>query len=164
MKRTDREPPDFTDDTALGATKKRALRIMGRRNMSAADMEKRLLDKGEPPDLVRETVDWLISMGAINDPEYAVLIVRHYCAKGYGPARVRDELFKRGIPRELWDSVLENLDAEESADAAYDFLVKRLKGSTDRDDIRRASDALVRRGFGFDDARAAVNRYLESLN
>jgi len=147
------------DDSTLSATKKRALRIMGKRNMSAADMEKRLLSKGELPEDVSATIQWLVDMGAIDDAGYAALILRHYSAKGYGHARVRDELFRRGIPRELWDDALLCMDDEESADAALEFLKKKLKGSIDKDDIRKASEALVRRGFGYDEARAAVNNY-----
>jgi len=151
------------DEDNLSSTKRRALRILGNRNMSASDMERRLLAKGEQPEDVSETIQWLIEMRAINDTEYAALIVRHYSAKGYGPARVRDELYKRGIPRDLWDDALVAMDDEESGDAALEFLKKKLKGSDDKDDIRRATDALIRRGFGYEDARIAVNRYLETL-
>ena len=131
--------------------------------MSAMDMEKRLLGKGETPEAVSETVQWLEDMGAINDTEYASLIVRHYSAKGYGAARVKDELFKRGIPRDLWDDALVELDSEDMGDAALEFLSRKLKGSTDKNELRKATDALIRRGFGYEEARAAMNRYLEGL-
>jgi len=145
----------------LESTKKRALKILGSRNFSEQEMLKRLTSKGETEENSAEAVRWLVELGYINDPDYATLIVRHYSAKGYGVARVRDELFKRGIPRDLWDEKLDEISGEEMEDAAFEFLKKKLKGSEDKDDLRRASDALVRRGFSFDDARAAVNRYLE---
>jgi len=145
----------------IESTKKRALKILGNRNFSEKEMIKRLVSKGESQEDSEEAVAWLVEMGYINDSDYATLIVRHYASKGYGEARVRDELYKRGIPRDLWDENLAMLDGEESADAAFEFLKKKLRGSNDKDDLRRASDALVRRGFSYDGARAAVNRYLE---
>ena len=126
-------------------------------------MAKRLASKGESPEDAEETVRWLVELGYINDSDYATLIVRHYVSKGYGEARIRDELYKRGVPRDLWDEKLTEQDDEESNDAALEFLKKKLRGSDDKDDLRRASDALVRRGFSFDDARAATNRYLEYI-
>jgi len=143
-------------------TKKRALRILGNRSFSEREMLKRLTGKGESQEDAEETVKWLVDLGYINDCDYATLIVRHYSAKGYGMARIRDELYKRGIPRDLWDEKLDELDDTDVGDAALEFLSKKLRGSTDKDDLRRACDALVRRGFSYDEARSAVNRYLDN--
>ena len=145
----------------LEDTKKRALKILGHRSFSEKEMLKRLVNKGESQENSEETVRWLVELGYINDTDYATLIVRHYSLKGYGVSRIRDELYKRGIPRDLWDDKLAELDDAEMGDSALEFLSKKLRGSEDKDDLRRASDALVRRGFSYDDARAAVNRYLE---
>ena len=145
----------------LESTKKRALRILGNRNYSEKEMHKRLKDKGEAEEDAAETVRWLVELGYIDDSNYATLIVSHYIQKGYGESRVKDELFKRGIPRDLWDEKLSVLNESQTSDAAFEFLSKKLRGSEDKDDLRRATDALVRRGFSYDDARAAVSRYIE---
>ena len=142
-------------------TKKRALKILGSRNFSEQEMLKRLTGKGETEENSAEAVRWLVELGYINDSDYATLIVRHYSAKGYGVVRIRDELYKRGISRELQEEKLDEINDEEIGDAALEFLKKKLKGSEDKDDLRRATEALARRGFSFDDARAAMNRYLE---
>jgi len=144
------------------ATKKRALRILGNRNFSEQEMRKRLIGKGEPTEAAEEAVAWLVELGYINDSDYASLIVNHYSGKGYGVSRIRDELYKRGIPRDLWDEKLAMLDEEDMTDMALEFLNKKLRGSEDKDDLRRASASLVRRGFSYDEARAAINRYLDS--
>ena len=145
----------------IESTKKRALRILGSRNFSEQEMHRRLVSKGETEEDAAETVRWLVELGYIDDSNYATLIVEHYTQKGYGESRVKDELFKRGIPRDLWDEKLAVLEDSQPNDAALEFLKKKLRGSEDKDDLRRATDALVRRGFSYDDARAAVNRYLE---
>ena len=147
----------------IESTKKRALKILGSRNFSEQEMIKRLTGKGENQEDAEEAVRWLVELGYINDPDYATLIVRHYSRKGYGEARIRDELYKRGIPRELWDEKLAETDSDGIDDAALEFLKKKLRGSDDKDDLRRASDALIRRGFSYENARAAISKYLESM-
>jgi len=146
---------------SIESTKKRALKILGNRNFSEQEMLKRLTGKGESHEDSEETVRWLVELGYINDSDYATLIVNHYSAKGYGLARIRDELYKRGIPRDTWDEKLAELDDEDMLDTAIEFLRKKLRGSLDKDDLRRASDALVRRGYSYSDAKSAINRYIE---
>ena len=148
----------------LDKIKNRALKILGSRTFSEKEMTKRLTSKGETQEDAEETVKWLVELGYINDNDYATLIVRHYSGKGYGMARIKDELYKRGIPRDLWDEKLALLDGDEMTDTALEFLKKKLRGSDDKDDLRRASAALVRRGYSYEDVKSAINRYLECLD
>lgn len=147
---------------SLADTKKRALRLLGNRSFSELEMARRLMQKGESAEDAEEAARWLVELGYINDSEYGSAIVRHYSGKGFGEARIRDELYKRGIPRELWDEMLAELGSEGAGDAAVEFLRKKLRGSEDKDDLRRGVDALVRRGFSYTDARSAVDAYLNS--
>lgn len=150
-----------SDDKTLEAAKKRALRILGDRYMSRREIERRLISKGELEDAAREAAAWLEDTGAINDREYAAMIGRHYTAKGYGLAKVRNELFRRGIPREMWDEVIAEAEKDGVDKSAIEFLRKRLNGSREKNDLYRASDALQRRGFSYEEARTAVKKYLE---
>jgi len=158
---SEEEQKELADGISLSSSKTRAIRILGNRSLSAREMEKRLVRKGESEDIAQETVKWLEDIGAINDDDYASTIVRHYCAKGYGIARIRDELYRRGIPREMWDEALNGLEGMD--DAAYAFLEKKLRGSRDKDNLRRATDALCRRGYSYEEARTAIKKYTESL-
>jgi len=159
---SDDEYAQLRGETKLSSSKARAMRILGSRNFSSGEMERRLVSKGESQDTARKTVQWLEDIGAVNDAEYAAAITQSYCAKGYGLARIKDELYRRGIPRELWDDALSGLDNADDS-AVYSFLEKKLGGSRDRSDIRRATNALCARGFSYEQARSVVGRYLESI-
>ena len=50
------------------------------------------------------------SWASSTTPAYAAQVVRYYSAKGYGERKLRDELYRRGVPRELWDEALEGAD------------------------------------------------------
>lgn len=135
----------------------KAARMASGRMLSRKELTDRLSRKGLDLDTAKETADWLESLGAVDDAAYAGVIVRHYAASGYGPGRVRQELQKRGIPRALWDEALTQLP--DSADAIDRFLRKKLGGRTpDRAMLKKLSDALLRRGFSWNDIRPALNR------
>ena len=96
-------------------------------------------------------------LGYLNELEYAGRVVRHYVSKGFGERKIRDELYRRGVPRELWEKALAQIeDNSESLDA---FLEKKLRGSHDPRDVKKASDALVRRGFSWSEISDALRRY-----
>ena len=74
----------------------------------------RLVKKGAQEEDAESAVEYLERIGAVDDVAYAQMLVRHYSARGYGEARIRDELFHRGVPHENWDEALEALpDAQE---------------------------------------------------
>jgi regulatory protein len=163
MDKESKENTGQISDSEQSRSRVRAIKILGNRQMSSNEMERRLVRKGESVDTAKDTVQWLEEVGALGDAEYASAITRHYSAKGYGIARIKDELFKRGVPRDLWDEALMALEESDMDEAAGRFLEKKLRGSSDKNDLRKALDALCRRGFSYEDARAAIARYLESI-
>ena len=86
-------------------------------------------------------------------------MVELYARKGYGKRKIRDELYRRGIPRELWDEALSQIEEEDNTSAIDAFLEKKLKGSHDPKDVKRASDALARRGFSWSEISDGLRRY-----
>ena len=79
----------------------------------------------------------------MDDAAYAGVIARHYGGMGYGAARVRQELHRRGVPMELWDEALEQLPPPE--EAIRKFLAGKLRGrGMTPEDSRRLAAALQR--------------------
>ena len=131
--------------------------LIGKRAMSRRDLERKLQAKGASEAEARYAAEWLEATGAINDADYAALLVRHCAQLGYGPARIRDKLYEKGVPRELWEDALDTLpDQSEDVDR---FLRSKLRGELpDEKEKKRLTDALLRRGFSWGDVRAAWNR------
>ena len=91
--------------------------LIGKRAMSRRDLERKLQEKGASEAEARYAAEWLEAIGAINDADYAALLVRHCAQLGYGPARIRDKLYEKGVPRELWEDALDTLpDQSEDVD------------------------------------------------
>ncbi len=98
----------------------------------------------------------------MDDKRYAALVVRQYAGKGYGERRVRMELQRRGVPRELLDEALAEMPAQD--DALLTLLRRKLGDSFDRADIKRATDALARKGYGWDEIGEALQRLRDELD
>ena len=138
--------------------KERALAMLDRRDYSRAELLKKLREKGEDAAEAEAAVERLVELGFVDDARYAPLVVRRCAAKGYGPQRVRQELLRRGIPRELWDEAMAQMPVQD--DAVDRLLRSRLKSAhPDRAELKRASDYLLRKGYGWDEIRAALARY-----
>lgn len=139
--------------------KEYALNALSARPLSCQELRQKLEGKGCAPEQAGEITGRLAELGYLNDADYARTVVKHYAAKGYGPYKIREELHRRGVPRELWDEALE--EREDPADAMDAFIERKLRNieNPDRKDLKRVSDALARRGYAWSDISAALRRF-----
>ena len=139
--------------------RKRALRLLEKRDYSRKMLLDKLTEKGAEESDALAVVDWLCEIGAVNDARFAELIVRHYAGKGYGVRRIRDELFRRGIGRALWEDALSSMPDTDGT--VYRLLSGRLRGTECApEDVQRVRNALLRRGYSWDEIRCALERYM----
>lgn len=164
----------------------RAVGLLAQRPMSRRELLDRLcapprqkrekypydkLDDGPGPELLQaqrealreraeDVADRLEDLGLLNDGEYARTVVRHYAAKGYGPRKLRDELYRRGVPREFWEEAMEEREPDEGQ---IDKLVRQKLRDAEptRENLKKVSDWLARRGYGWGEISAALERYRE---
>ncbi len=148
---------ELVSASGLAMAKARALRIINARPMSREELRKRLIEKGETPENAEACADWLCRMGLINDAEYAGSVVRHYAAKGYGSARIKQELRHHGVPREMWDEAM--LQMPEQDAYLERFIRARLSEPGDRAQVKKVSDALFRRGYSWEQIKHALNEF-----
>jgi regulatory protein len=156
-----------------------AVEILARRLVSTHELRTKLAAKKlYSPAEIDEAVLAIKRLGVLHDDFLAEDIARSYRSRGYGPARIRMALRKRGIPDEIVKQVM-NGNGEEDAGPASDFFEERV--NTDADNayavlfrkaaqFRREPDArkrrekavrcLVGRGFSYEDAIAAANRWM----
>lgn len=158
------EIPDSAMDSLLdtcgeASARERAVRIISAAPVSKRELENRLVRKGETQEHAQQAVQWLDELRLLDDEQVAQQIVRSGAAKGYGAARIRQMLYEKRIPRELWDKALEALPAQH--DAIDEFLQKRFRGAKpEAKELKRATDVLLRRGHSWSDIRSALERYV----
>ena len=144
--------------TAAGqmSAKMRAVRIVSASNVSRRDLEERLVRKGEDPSQAKEAVAWMEELHLVDDRNTAEQIVHSCISKGYGLQRAKQALYEKRIPKEYWDEVLE--DYPDQGEKILSFLRSRLDGDSDEKQVKRAVDALLRRGHSYSAIREGLHR------
>ena len=134
--------------------------IVSSRMVSRKELTDRLERRGATEEEAADTADWLEELGALDDAAYAAAVVRHYSRMGYGTLRIRQELSRRGIHRDLWDDALAELP--DSAETIVALLQSRLRGRTpDAEEGRKLAAMLSRRGFTWQEIRPVLSRFLD---
>lgn len=146
--------------TAAGqmSAKMRAVRIVSVASVSRRDLEARLVRKGENPQQAKEAVAWMEDLHLVDDRATAEQVVSSCISKGYGLARAKQALYEKRIPKEYWDEAL--ADYPDQTEKITAFLKSRLDADSDEKQIRRAVDALIRRGHNY----GAIRRALDALS
>lgn len=152
---SDREWETLQQDAGKMSAKMRAVRIVSATNVSCRDLEQRLVRKGEDPQQAKDAVAWMEELHLLDDRNTAEQVVRSCISKGYGLARARQALYEKRIPKEYWDEAL--ADYPDQADRIEAFLRSRLDGDSDEKQIKRAIDALIRRGHSYGTIRRILN-------
>ena len=130
----------------------RAVGLLAQRPMSRRE----LLDKlCTPPRQKREKYPY-DKLDDGPDPE----LLQAQREKGYGLRKIRDELYRRGVPREFWEEAMEEWepDGEQVAKLAR----QKLRGAEPtRENLKKVSEYLARRGYGWDEISGALEQLRE---
>ena len=136
------------------SAKMRAVRIVSASSVSKRDLEERLVRKGADPDQAKQAVQWMEDLHLVNDRNTAEQVVHSCISKGYGLQRAKQALYEKRIPKEYWEEALE--DYPDQMDKILSFLRSRLDEGSDGREVKRAIDALIRRGHSYGTVREAL--------
>ena len=156
MELTDAEMDHLRTAAGEMSAKMRAVRIVSASSVSKKDLQQRLIQKGEDPRQAKNAADWLAELSLIDDRKTAEEIVSRCISKGYGLARAKQALYEKRIPKEYWEEAL--ADYPDQSDAITDFLTAKLSFDSDEKQVRRAIDALIRKGHTYGSIRRALDR------
>ena len=143
--------------------KAKAAEMLSRQAMSKRGLERKLKEKGAPESEIESISNWLESIGALDDLSYAKALAARCVEKGYGPARIRAKLYEKGVDKNLWDDILSELPPDAAQIDAY--FIRKSRGvkahDLDEKEKRRLTAGLLRRGFSWEDIKAAWSRFEE---
>ena len=141
----------------------RALTMLAFRPRSRAELRRSLVRKGEEPARVDAALERLTALGLVDDAAYARALARSkVLGPGFSRRRLQQEMFKRGVAREVGDEAIAEVLSDEAVDE--DAVIERvarkklrtleqLEPATRR---RRLYAYLARRGFESDEIRRVV--------
>jgi len=144
------------------SAKMRAVRIVSASSVSKGELERRLVQKGEKKSDAMDAVAWMTELNLLDDQKTAEAIVHRCIAKGYGLARAKQALYEKRIPKEFWADAL--ADYPDQTEKILEFLHSRLGNGWEEKDLRRATDALLRRGHSYQEIRAALQEFSDNAD
>ena len=136
----------------------RALGLLTRREHSRLELGRKLQQRGVEREQADAAIDKLTEAGWQDDARFAESLLRNRAASGYGPAYIRAELGTHGLGGETITATMSGFEGdwiENARDVVRRRHPQALAG--DRDARRKASDLLLRRGFGMEEVRAALD-------
>ena len=138
----------------LEAARESALLLLRYRDRSVSEMSRRLKQKGYADEIVEDVIGKLSEVGLLDDSKFAALFARSKIAeKSWGPAKLRNELYAKGIAADLIDATIASAYEEnDQRELASGLLNRRLRGKSGftREEIKKHTDFLRRRGFSWD--------------
>ena len=153
---SDEEMTALQEAASKMSAKMRAVRIVSASSVTKRDLEQRLVHKGEDPDQAKEAVQWMSDLNLLDDSRVAEQVVQRCISRGYGLQRAKQALYEKKVPKQYWDAAL--ADYPDQLERIVDFLRDRLGEEYDERELKRAIDALMRRGHRYADIRKALNR------
>lgn len=155
---SDKQMADLRTAAGAMSAKMRAVRIVAASSVSKSDLEQRLVHKGEDPEQAREAVAWMADMDLLDDRRTAEQIVHRCIGKGYGIARAKQALYEKRIPKQYWDEAL--VDYPDQMETIVSFLQTRLNSRSNRREIQKATEALVRKGHSYSLIRKGLSQMM----
>ncbi|HEX2028394.1 MAG TPA: regulatory protein RecX [Nitriliruptorales bacterium] len=130
-----------------------ALRYARRSTAAAPRSEARLreaLERRFPPAVAAVALERARAQGIVDDRAFAVALVEEARRRGHAPLRIRTTLERRGLPQEVIDPLVadvEDTDPEAAAFAVAARRVAALRGTDPETAFRRLVAFLARRGY-----------------
>lgn len=148
----------------LRRARRRAMYLINEREYSYIGLFEKLRSN-YPEDICYKVVNHMVKLGYVNDKRYAGELVYHYMeCKLYGPKRVRQELYKRGIRGRIAEEAIEAaMDGMEErlGRLAEEKCLKYLNDPSDKNAVGKAKSALLRAGYDYDDINRALKNYID---
>ena len=154
---SDEQLEKLQEAAGIMSAKMRAVRIVAASSVSKKDLQQRLIQKGETPENAADAVNWMAQMHLVDDAETARQVVSRCIVKGYGLARAKQALYEKKIPKQYWDEAL--ADYPDQNQHILAFLRSRLDAESDQKEVKRAVDALLRRGHSYSEIRRAMQQF-----
>jgi regulatory protein len=144
----------------------KALLLLAKSDRTEKQIRDSLAHAAYTPEEIDDTIDFLIEFNYINDADYAEKYLKLLIAKGRGRYRIVEEMYRKGLSREIIDSAISDGYPDETEKELALTLAEKVKSAlpedmAPREKASRISQKLKTRGFGYDVITWAMDRIIE---
>jgi regulatory protein len=104
-----------------------AFRLISRRQHSISELRTKLHRKEISKELIEQVISNLLAGGFLDDEKFAIAYVEERSGKKIGVHKIKAELSKKGVARDLVDKALSHMDCSQSYDRAFQLALKKLE-------------------------------------
>lgn len=147
------------------AVKKYLLKLLGRRDHARKELLDKALRKDYSREVILNVLDEIEEKGYIDDAEFA----RKYAADKYrlnnwGPAKIKAQLFKKGIQRTVAEQSIEEVFKDEDLEETFIHLIsKRTRHYQKEQDLLKRKEKVIRYLAGKGYRSSSIYKYVDKL-
>lgn len=154
-----------SDAEAYRAARQVVLRQLAVGPRTRQQLADKLRDRGCADHVATQVLDRMTEVGLIDDQSYAEMLVRtRQDSKGLAVPALRHELRRKGVPEELVERALDEVDPQRERAQAEDLVATRLRTMHGLDRVvqtRRLAGFLARKGYSAGVSYAVIRDALE---
>ena len=160
----DREAFDaFLSERSYPFAMEKAVALLAMRPRTQQEIADALRKNAYPARTIARVMARLDEADYINDTNFAEQWAASRTGKGMGARRIRMELRRKGIDGDAIDEALSSIDEDEMLSGALKAALKVASGKdiSDPKDRQKVLAALARRGYGYSEAKQALDMLKE---
>ncbi|MEI7825203.1 MAG: recombination regulator RecX [Chlorobiaceae bacterium] len=136
-----------------------ALKLLGLRNHSNKELERKLRKKGYETESIEPVLEKLTQQGVLDDRVFAMELIRSRSRrKPAGKLKIGMELRKRGVSEAIIGELLKEYDSTELCYRAAEKKVASLHNATDAERKRKLEVFLNNRGFEWQEIQTVLKQ------
>jgi regulatory protein len=141
--------------------KESALRLLAKRDHSQEEVRRKLRAEGFAPEEIEEALQKLVTRGILDDGRYAQRLAFYLAQeKLFGPHRITQKLFQKGIPADLIQEAMAKAEGGLTTNARLGVVLGiKLKGRSLKhllpNERKKLANYLRQRGFSWEDIQEA---------
>ena len=145
-----------------------AVALLAQRARASGEIRQKLRQKLYMEDTIEMVLYKLEKERLMDDESFARDWAASRARSQIGRSRIMRELRMKGIPQEMAENALEELDEQEEDGAAAALAGKLLRRYSSEADERKAMQkllaAMARRGYGYDESRQAIETAIRQMD
>ena len=155
---TQEEWESLTDSIYYKKAVDKCYDLLSRRDHSVKELKTKLLRTVDEKN-VDKAIEKMLELGYLDDEKYARNLVKYLAqTRNMSKNHIKQEMFKRGIPNEIINSVMEDYEFD-NVSCVVDLILTKYRNKLNNEDgNKKVIASLMRKGFSYSDIKNAFYR------
>ena len=154
---TEEEWDELVDKIGYRKAFNKCADLLSRRDHSVKELRDKLLRTVDEA-CADKAIDKYIEMGYLDDEKFAKALAEHlYTVKNYSDSHVKQELFKRGISRDIVNEIVDSSENDPVQSVTTIINKKYLNKLNIEGGREKVIAAMMRKGFSYSDIKSALD-------